>query len=168
MTARDWQPTTSGGSPSRGRRRSRKATDTLGGLNGWAITKKASPAAVDFLKYLTSPEQERKMAAAGMIIPAALGAEDSLKNPLMRQAADQLAGSTWHRTSSTRISALPSGAWSTMSRWKPLRQYVAKGWRTDDPGCARAGIAPLRNKNRRQDWRFLRDGFERRRRHDGY
>lgn len=37
------------------------------------------------------------MAAAGMIIPAALGAEDALKNPLMRQAADQLAGSTWHQ-----------------------------------------------------------------------
>ncbi|SIQ30671.1 carbohydrate ABC transporter substrate-binding protein, CUT1 family [Rhizobium sp. RU35A] len=74
-----------------------KVTDTLGGLNGWAVTKKASPAAIDFLKYLTSPEQERKMAAAGMIIPAALGAEDGLKNPLMRQAADQLAGSTWHQ-----------------------------------------------------------------------
>lgn len=74
-----------------------KVTDTLGGLNGWALTKKASPAAVDFLKFLTSPEQERRMAAAGMLIPAAAGAEDALKNPLMRQAADQLAASTWHQ-----------------------------------------------------------------------
>nr|WP_299504386.1 ABC transporter substrate-binding protein [uncultured Rhizobium sp.] len=74
-----------------------KVTDTLGGLNGWAVTKNASPEAVDFLRFLTSPEQERKMAAAGMIIPAATGAEDALKNPLMREAADQLAASTWHQ-----------------------------------------------------------------------
>ena len=33
----------------------------------------------------------------GMIIPAATGAEDALKNPLMREAADQLAASTWHQ-----------------------------------------------------------------------
>ncbi|MDI7862638.1 ABC transporter substrate-binding protein [Rhizobiaceae bacterium n13] len=72
-------------------------TDTLGGLNGWAVTKNASPAAVEFLRFLTSPEQERKMAAAGMIIPAAVGAEDGLKNDLMRQAAEQLAASTWHQ-----------------------------------------------------------------------
>ncbi|KEQ06329.1 ABC transporter substrate-binding protein [Pseudorhizobium pelagicum] len=74
-----------------------KVTDTLGGLNGWALTKNASPAAVDFLRFFTSPEQEQKMAAAGMIIPAATGAEEGLKNPLMREAADQLAASTWHQ-----------------------------------------------------------------------
>lgn len=74
-----------------------KVTDTLGGLNGWAVTQNASPAAVDFLRFFTSPEQEQKMAAAGMIIPAATGAEEGLKNPLMREAADQLAASTWHQ-----------------------------------------------------------------------
>ncbi len=74
-----------------------KVTDTLGGLNGWAVTKNASPAALDFLRFFTSPEQERRMAAAGVIIPAAVDAEDALKNDLMRQAADQLAASTWHQ-----------------------------------------------------------------------
>lgn len=74
-----------------------QVTDTLGGLNGWAVSKNASPAAVDFLRFFTSPEQERKMAAAGMIIPAAAGAEDALQNDLMRQAAEQLAQSTWHQ-----------------------------------------------------------------------
>ena len=74
-----------------------KVTDTLGGLNGWAVTKNASPAAIDFLRFFTSPEQERRMAAAGVIIPAAAEAEDALKDDLMRQAADQLAGSTWHQ-----------------------------------------------------------------------
>lgn len=74
-----------------------KVTDTLGGLNGWAVTKNASPAALDFLRFFTSPEQERRMAAAGVIIPAAAEAEDALKDNLMRQAADQLAASTWHQ-----------------------------------------------------------------------
>jgi raffinose/stachyose/melibiose transport system substrate-binding protein len=74
-----------------------KVTDTLGGLNGWGVTKKASPAAVDFLRFLTSQETERQMAAEGMIIPAAANAEEGLKNPLMRESADQLAASTWHQ-----------------------------------------------------------------------
>lgn len=73
------------------------ATDTLGGLNGWAVTKKAPPQAVDFLRYLTNQENERIQAAAGMIVPAAKGAEDGIKDPLMRASADQLAASTWHQ-----------------------------------------------------------------------
>ncbi|MGY5780019.1 ABC transporter substrate-binding protein [Rhizobium sp. LEGMi135b] len=72
-------------------------TDTLGGLNGWAVTKKAPPEALDFLAYLTNAENERTMAQAGMIIPVAIGAEDGVKGPLMHEAADQLAHSTWHQ-----------------------------------------------------------------------
>ena len=72
-------------------------TDTLGGLNGWAVTKKAPPEALDFLAYLTNAENERTMAQAGMIIPVAVGAEDGVKGPLMHEAADQLAHSTWHQ-----------------------------------------------------------------------
>lgn len=74
-----------------------KVTDTLGGLNGWAVSKNASPAALDFLRFLTSTEQERRLAAAGVLIPAAVDAEDALTNDLMRQSADQLAASTWHQ-----------------------------------------------------------------------
>lgn len=73
------------------------ATDTLGGLNGWAVTRNAPPEALDFLRYLTNADNERIMAASGMIIPAALGAEDGVTNPLVRGAADQLAASTWHQ-----------------------------------------------------------------------
>ncbi|WP_283192571.1 extracellular solute-binding protein [Rhizobium sp. AN80A] len=72
-------------------------TDTLGGLNGWAVTKKAPPETLDFLAYLTNAENERTMAKAGMIIPVAVGAEDGVTDPLVHQAAQQLAGSTWHQ-----------------------------------------------------------------------
>ncbi|MFK0164758.1 ABC transporter substrate-binding protein [Rhizobium sp. NPDC090279] len=72
-------------------------TDTLGGLNGWAVTKKAPPETLDFLAYLTNAENERTIAQSGLIIPVAVGAEDGIKSPLMRGAADQLAHSTWHQ-----------------------------------------------------------------------
>lgn len=32
-----------------------------------------------------------------MIIPVAVGAEDGVTNPLMRQSAEQLAHTTWHQ-----------------------------------------------------------------------
>ncbi|MGG2474805.1 extracellular solute-binding protein [Rhizobium sp. BR5] len=74
-----------------------KATDTLGGLNGWALTKNASKEAIDFAAFLTSKESEEKMAAAGMILPVATGAAGAVKNPLLADSAKQLAGSTWHQ-----------------------------------------------------------------------
>lgn len=73
------------------------ATDTLGGLNGWAVSKDAPPETVDFLAYLTNVDNERIMAKAGMLIPVAIGAEDGVVNPLVRQSAEQLAASTWHQ-----------------------------------------------------------------------
>ncbi|UFX01509.1 extracellular solute-binding protein [Sinorhizobium medicae WSM1115] len=73
------------------------ATDTLGGLNGWAVTKNAPPEALDFLRYLTNAENERLMASTGMIVPVAVGAEEGITNPLVRASADQLAASTWHQ-----------------------------------------------------------------------
>jgi raffinose/stachyose/melibiose transport system substrate-binding protein len=72
-------------------------TDTLGGLNAWAVTKKAPPETLDFLAYLTNAENERIMAKAGMIIPVAVGAEDGVTNPLMHASAEQLAHTTWHQ-----------------------------------------------------------------------
>lgn len=74
-----------------------KATDTLGGLNGWALTKNASKEAVDFATFLTSKESEEKMATAGMILPVATGAAGAVKNPLLADSAKQLAASTWHQ-----------------------------------------------------------------------
>lgn len=74
-----------------------KATDTLGGLNGWAVTKNASKEAIDFATFLTNKENEEKMAAAGMILPVAAGADGAVKNPLLADSARQLAGSTWHQ-----------------------------------------------------------------------
>ncbi|WP_343315807.1 extracellular solute-binding protein [Brucella sp. BE17] len=74
-----------------------KATDTLGGLNGWAVTKNASKEAIDFALFLTNKANEEKMAAAGMILPVATGADSAVKDPLLAESARQLATSTWHQ-----------------------------------------------------------------------
>ena len=58
-------------------------TDAMGGGNGFAIGKNASPEAVDFVKYLTAVEQQARMASAGMGIPVVKGGEAGLTDPNM-------------------------------------------------------------------------------------
>ena len=60
-----------------------KATDAMGGGNGFAIGKDASPEAVDFVKYLTAPEQQARVAAIGAGIPVVKGGETGLTDPNM-------------------------------------------------------------------------------------
>lgn len=74
-----------------------KLTDTLGGINGWALTKNASDVALDFATFLTNADNEKKMASAGMILPVAVGADAGVTNPLLAQSAKALAESTWHQ-----------------------------------------------------------------------
>jgi raffinose/stachyose/melibiose transport system substrate-binding protein len=58
-------------------------TDAMGGGNGFAIGKNASPEAVDFVKYLTAPEQQERVAAIGAGIPVVKGGEVGLTDPNM-------------------------------------------------------------------------------------
>ncbi len=86
------------------------ATDTLGGLNGWAVTKNAPPEALDFLRYLTNAENERLMASIGMIVRRRQGprmASPTRWCGLRPTSSRPLPGT---RTISTRISAPPSAA----------------------------------------------------------
>jgi raffinose/stachyose/melibiose transport system substrate-binding protein len=58
-------------------------SDVIGGGNGFAIGKNASPEAVDFVKYLTSAKSQSQMAALGMGIPVVKGGEAGLTDPNM-------------------------------------------------------------------------------------
>ena len=82
-------PATSGGAG--------KLTDTMGGINGWVLTKNAPPEALDFAAFLTNKENQTMMASKNLIIPAAVGAGSAIGQPLVKAAAEQLAGSTWHQ-----------------------------------------------------------------------
>jgi raffinose/stachyose/melibiose transport system substrate-binding protein len=57
--------------------------DAMGGGNGFAIGKNASPEAIDFVKYLTAAEQQKRVAASGGGIPVVKGGEAGLTDPNM-------------------------------------------------------------------------------------
>ncbi|MEX6505205.1 extracellular solute-binding protein [Jiella sp. M17.18] len=72
-------------------------SDTFGGVNCWAVSRGASPQAIDFVKYFTSADAEKTMAEAGMLIPAAKGAESGLKDPIEQNFSKALSKSHFHQ-----------------------------------------------------------------------
>ena len=74
-----------------------KPTDTLGGINGWVVSKGAPAATVDFVKSFVSPDVQSKLAAAGFIVPVVRSAEAAITNPFQRHFADELDRSTYHQ-----------------------------------------------------------------------
>ncbi len=60
-------------------------TDAVGGGNGFAVGKNASPEAVDFVKFMTSAENQAALAKIGVAIPVVKGGEVGLSDPLMIQ-----------------------------------------------------------------------------------
>ncbi len=73
------------------------ARETLGGINGWLLSKGSPPAAVEFLKTLTRFETQREQAALGIFIPAVKGADRDMTNPFFKMNAQQLAASPYHQ-----------------------------------------------------------------------
>jgi len=57
--------------------------DAMGGGNGFAIGKNASPEAIDFVKYLVAAKQQERVAASGGAIPVVKGGEAGLIDPNM-------------------------------------------------------------------------------------
>jgi raffinose/stachyose/melibiose transport system substrate-binding protein len=57
--------------------------DAVGGGNGFAIGKNASPEAVDFVKFMTSAENQAALAKIGVAIPVVKGGEAGLSDPQM-------------------------------------------------------------------------------------
>ncbi|RBP16119.1 carbohydrate ABC transporter substrate-binding protein (CUT1 family) [Roseiarcus fermentans] len=74
-----------------------KATDTLGGINGWLVSKSAPPEAVDFLKFFSQEKYAKEAAASAAYIPVVKGADASFTNPLFKRLASDLAATTYHQ-----------------------------------------------------------------------
>ncbi|WP_207476330.1 ABC transporter substrate-binding protein [Arenibaculum pallidiluteum] len=72
-------------------------TDTMGGINGWLVGRNAPKEAVDFLRFLTRAENQRKMGARNLYIPIAKGADAAITSPLLKASAEGLAASTYHQ-----------------------------------------------------------------------
>jgi raffinose/stachyose/melibiose transport system substrate-binding protein len=72
-------------------------TDTLGGINGWLVTRGSPKEAVDFLKFFVSKDVQTRLAAGNFIVPVVKGAEAGFNNAFMRRIADNLARSRYHQ-----------------------------------------------------------------------
>ena len=71
--------------------------DTLGGMNGWLVTRGAPKEAVAFLRFLSEPQNQRIAAERGFFIPVVAGAREYVKQPLLRVLADNVARSPYHQ-----------------------------------------------------------------------
>ncbi len=70
---------------------------TFGGIDGFAFTNGSSDAAVDFMCYYLSEENQRRAAEMGLWIPAGKTAGGALKNPFYRKVVQNLGASSWHQ-----------------------------------------------------------------------
>jgi raffinose/stachyose/melibiose transport system substrate-binding protein len=71
-------------------------TDTLGGLGGVLFSKNASDAAVKWIEFFNSPENQAKYAKEAYYIPIAKGAADGMTNPFKAQIAQNIGNAHWH------------------------------------------------------------------------
>jgi raffinose/stachyose/melibiose transport system substrate-binding protein len=74
-----------------------KATDTLGGINGWLVSKSAPPEAIDFLKFFSQAKYAKEAAEKAAYIPVVKGSESAFTDPLFKRLADDLSKTTYHQ-----------------------------------------------------------------------
>ena len=74
-----------------------EASDTLGGINGWLVTKDAPKEAVTFLKAFVSDDVQKRLAAGNYIVPTYQGADAAFGSAFMRNIAKNLAASKYHQ-----------------------------------------------------------------------
>ncbi|MET0527960.1 MAG: extracellular solute-binding protein, partial [Microvirga sp.] len=72
-------------------------SDTLGGLNGWLVTKGSPKEAADFLRFFSQADNQRIAAERGFYIPVVKGTQDAIKNPILRRLAENVAKSNYHQ-----------------------------------------------------------------------
>ncbi len=72
-------------------------TDTFGGINGFAVVAGAKPEAIEFLKYLSSKENQAVAGAEGLFIPVTKSADERMSNPFFKQMSAALIASSFHQ-----------------------------------------------------------------------
>ncbi|HLM11655.1 MAG TPA: extracellular solute-binding protein, partial [Reyranella sp.] len=73
------------------------ASDTLGGITGWLVTKGSPKEATEFLKFFVSLDVQKRLAAGNFLIPVVSGADTGLSSPFMQTIAQNLARSKYHQ-----------------------------------------------------------------------
>lgn len=73
------------------------ADDTMGGMNGWLVTKGAPREAVAFLRFFLSPAWQRQAGESGWFIPVTPEARAALNQPLLQRMAEAVGRSPYHQ-----------------------------------------------------------------------
>ncbi|GAA0945225.1 extracellular solute-binding protein [Virgisporangium aurantiacum] len=71
-----------------------KPDEVFGGGNGFAVGRNAPSKTMDFVKFLLTPESQRKAVEGGGILPVTQGAEDALKDPNLKKVQETAAKAT--------------------------------------------------------------------------
>ena len=72
-------------------------SDTLGGVNGWLVTKGAPKEAVAFIKHFISADVQKRLAGGNFLIPTFKGADSGLGSAFMRNIAQNISASKYHQ-----------------------------------------------------------------------
>jgi raffinose/stachyose/melibiose transport system substrate-binding protein len=72
-------------------------TDVLGGGNGFAIGKNAPPEAVDFVRFMTSVDNQRIIGSKGAGLPPVIAAQDSVTDPNLQAVAALVAHAGYYQ-----------------------------------------------------------------------
>lgn len=71
--------------------------DTLGGLNGWLVTKGSPKEATEFLRFFSEAQNQRVAAERGFYLPVVNGAQDAVKRPILRHLVENVGKSKYHQ-----------------------------------------------------------------------
>lgn len=73
------------------------ASDTLGGMNGWLVTKGSPKEAVEFLRFFSEAANQRIAAEKGLYLPVVVGSQEALKRPVLRLLAENVSRARYHQ-----------------------------------------------------------------------
>ncbi len=91
MASRGWFPfpTIPGGKGDPG--------DALGGADGFAIGKNASPEAIDFVRFLVAKGPQEALVKANMSVPTVKGADEAVSDPLIKELIKTLGAAKYYQ-----------------------------------------------------------------------
>lgn len=73
-------------------------SDALGGGDGFAIGKNAPPAAIEFIRFLTSAENQTNMTKDGLIsVPVVKGSETAMTDPLLKEVQQRAGAAKYYQ-----------------------------------------------------------------------
>lgn len=71
--------------------------DTLGGMNGWLVTKGAPKEATEFLRFFLDAQNQKVAGERGFFIPVVKGSASAVKRPMLQDVSRNVDRSQYHQ-----------------------------------------------------------------------